>query len=196
MRRTLLVMALTAGAFAPGTASATSLRGTFSSCPESSFDNLLGRSPRNVEVGDPTFQYTYNGVLRNDAGDPVPNFPREAVELRILAPCQNPIILNPDADSDAQGRIQWGVAALDQGGGSCMGGSVVEIIIIGIGLVWILDSVTSPDEDGNGIVDLGDFSTFRLAFNSGSPLYQGDLDGDGLVALTDLAYFRKHFNAI
>ncbi len=32
---------------------------------QSTFGNRLGRSPKNVAVGNPVFQYTYSGVLRN-----------------------------------------------------------------------------------------------------------------------------------
>jgi hypothetical protein len=165
---------------------------------QSSFGPFVGRSPNNVAVGNPIFQYTYAGVLRNAAGQPISGFDNADVELRILAPCQNPIVLNPDADSDANGNVVWGVAAMQAaGGGSCQGvgpdAPVVEVHVLGIGLFESLNSVTSPDEDGNDIVDLGDFVTLRAAFLTGSPLYQGDLNGDGLITLADISFFQQHF---
>ena len=69
--------------------------------------NRLGRSPKNVEVANPTFQYTYSGVLQDEEGEPIPNWPANDIRLEINAPCQNPAHIQPDGPSDANGNITW-----------------------------------------------------------------------------------------
>jgi hypothetical protein len=71
----------------------------------------------------------------------------------------------------------------------------VEVHVIGIGLFWTLVSMSSPDIDGINCTDLVDFATMRTAFNNGGPLYIGDQDGDGDVDLQDFTYVVRHFNA-
>src|SRR5262245_51741068 len=85
---------------------------------QSTFGNRLGRSPKNVEVANPTFQYTYSGVLKNSADAPISGWPASDIVLEINAPCQNPVSLNPVANSDANGNVTWNAVKLDQGGGS------------------------------------------------------------------------------
>src|SRR5687767_8432585 len=60
------------------------------------FQSRLGRSPRNTEVANPTFQYTYRGTLRNSFDVPIVNWPANDIQLQINSPCQNPISLHPD----------------------------------------------------------------------------------------------------
>jgi hypothetical protein len=163
---------------------------------QSTFDSRLGRSPKNLEVGDPNFDYTFSGTLRNAAGQPVANWPANDIELEINAPCQNPVVLNPSGASDANGNVIWNAARLDQGGGSCTGTAVVEIRLVSVGLFRTLNAVTSPDEDGGGSIALGDLAVFQVAFVNGGPQYQGDLNlSGGLPDLGDLATFQKHFVA-
>jgi hypothetical protein len=158
------------------------------------FDDDLGRSPSNVEAGDPTFQYAFRGTLRGPNGHPVPSYPAEAIELAIRPPCQNPIVLNPDGPSSPAGEIVWGAAKLDQaGGGSCIGSGVVEIRLVGLGPFKHLDQVTSPDQVGDGTVDVVDLVIWQRAFVNQGPDYQGDLDLDGTIAVTDLTVFQRHF---
>ena len=160
------------------------------------FGNRLGRSPKNVEVANPTFQYTYSGVLRNSAGAPIAGWPAADIVLEINAPCQNPVSLNPVANSDANGNVTWNAVKLDQGGGSCTGANSADVRIISIGVFKTLTSVTSPDEDGGGTIALADLSTFQQAFVNGSPQYQGDLNLNGSAPdLADLAFFQQHFVA-
>jgi hypothetical protein len=70
----------------------------------------------------------------------------------------------------------------------------VEIRVLGVVLAT-LDSVTSPDQDGDGLVALNDLQTWQTAFVGQSPLYQGDLDFDGEIALGDLVRWQSHFVA-
>ncbi len=167
----------------------------------SSFDNFLGRSPQNVGVGA-LYEYNYHGVLRNAANQPIANFPRAQVHLSIEGGCQNPGVFSPDFDSDINGNIIWGTATSDaMGGGSCLGSApaapVVVISIDNLGVFKTLLAVTSPDEDGlGGNASLQDFITFKNAFNSGSPLYQGDLNLSGAISLQDLTFFQHHFNTL
>jgi len=163
---------------------------------QSTFGNRLGRSPKNVEVANPTFQYTYSGVLRNAVGAPIAGWPLTDIVLEINAPCQNPVSLNPIANSDANGNVTWNAVKLDQGGGSCTGANVADVRIISIGVFKTLTSVTSPDEDGNGSIALADLSTFQQAFVNAGPQYQGDLNLNGSAPdLGDLSFFQQHFVA-
>ncbi len=163
---------------------------------ESTFDARLGRSPKNVEVNDPVFEYTYTGVLRNAAGQPVPNWPVADIELEIKAPCQNPVVLNPSSTGGG-GEVTWDRVKLDQGGGACTGTAVVEIRIVSIGLFKTLNEVTSPDEDGDTNVSLTDLTLFQAAFRNGGPSHQGDLNrSGGPPDLADLSFFQKHFRAL
>ena len=163
---------------------------------QSTFGNRLGRSPKNVEVANPVFQYTYSGVLRNAAGQPIPNWPANDIRLDINAPCQNPVQLLADGPSDANGNVAWGVVKLDQGGGSCLAANVVQVRILSIGVFKSLGEVTSPDQNGDGFVALPDLGAFQAAFVNGGPQYQGDLDlQGGAPNLSDLSFFQRHFTS-
>ena len=163
---------------------------------QSSFGNRLGRSPKNVEVGNATFQYTYSGVLRNSVGAPIAGWPAADILLEINAPCQNPVQLTPVGNSDANGNVTWNAVKLDQGGGSCAGANVADVRIVSIGIFKTLTSVTSPDEDGNGVIALPDLGTFQSAFTSGGPAHQGDLNlSGGVPDIGDLGFFQQHFVA-
>ena len=168
----------------------------FPSPKMSTWDARLGRSPRNLEVAHPSFQYSFNGTLRNELGQAIPNWPASDIVLEIRTPCQNPVTLHPDGNTDINGLVQWGAAKLDQGGGSCSGPQMAIVRLLSIGIFKVLNSVTSPDQDGNAFVDLGDLSTFQQAFVNGSPLYQGDLNlSGGVPDLADLTFFQRHFVA-
>ncbi len=157
------------------------------------FDECLGRSPKN-STADPTGQYTFHGTLNDGTGAPVPNYPASSVELEIMGGCQNPVILNPDGPSDANGNIVWGVNTLNQGGGACIGSGVVDIRV-NVQSFATLDDVRSPDEDGDTFVALSDLQAWQVAFVAQAPLYQGDLDCDTFIALSDLSRWQKHFVA-
>jgi hypothetical protein len=163
---------------------------------QSTFGNRLGRSPKNVEVANPTFQYTYTGVLRNAVGAPIAGWSAADILLEINAPCQNPVQLTPIANSDANGNVVWNANKLDQGGGSCTGAAVADVRIVSIGIFKTLNEVTSPDENGSTVIDIVDLGVFQQAFVNGGPGYQGDLNlSGGLPDVADLGFFQTHFNA-
>ncbi len=164
---------------------------------QSTFGNRLGRSPKNNEVtGGAAFQYTYSGTLRNAVGAPIANWPLADIRLEINAPCQNPVQLNPIANSDANGVVTWNAAKLDQGGGSCIGAGVADVRIVSIGIFKTLNEVTSPDEDGSTVIDIIDLGIFQQAFTNGTPTYQGDLNlSGGPPDVADLGFFHHHFVA-
>ncbi len=157
------------------------------------FDDQLGRSPRNEAVA-PAHQYTFSGILRDSFGNPMPGYPASMVELKIIAPCQNPVTFLPDGASNSHGELFWGPQTLTQGGGSCAAAATVRIEVYSM-LFKTLDAVTSPDQDGDGLVALSDLQTWQVAFVSQGPTYQGDLDFDGLIALSDLQRWQNHFVA-
>jgi hypothetical protein len=162
------------------------------------WDSRLGRSPKNVEVGDPRLQYVFRGTLIDEYGAPVVFWPAMDIELEIMTPCQNPIVLNPDADSNPDGSLVWGAGKLDQGGGSCAGSAVVELRIVSLGVVYHrLDHVTSPDQDGDGLINLRDLGALQEAFfpPPPGPLYRADLNLDGEMNIADLGFLQSHFFA-
>ncbi len=167
-------------------------------CGQSSIDTpaKLGRSPKNVEVNDPLFQYTFKLTVRNAAGTPIANWAAADVALEVLAPCQNPFAgLNPNGASDANGKFTWGPTSLDRPGGSCTGANVARVRIISANCTYNLNSVTSPDEDGDNLVALADLSVFQQSFVNQNNPHQGDLNFDGAIALSDLQYYQRHFTA-
>jgi hypothetical protein len=154
----------------------------------------LGRSPKNFDVANP-FQYTLRFTLRNEAGVPIYNWPRQDITLDVLAPCQNPFAgLNPTSVLGA--TMIWDPIALDRPGGSCTGPNVVRVRIISLNCDRYLNAVTSPDEDGDAQVALADLAVFQQAFVTGGPPYQGDLNlSGGAPDLGDLSFFQRHFVA-
>jgi hypothetical protein len=167
-------------------------------CTQSSIDTpaRLGRSPKNVEVANATFQYTFKLTVRNSAGTPLANWPANDVTLSVLAPCQNPFALvNPNGPSDANGKFTWGPASLDRPGGSCTGAGVVAVRIISVPCNYVLNAVTSPDEDGDNAIALADLSILQQSFFNQNNPHQGDLNFDGSISLGDLSFLQVHFNA-
>ena len=194
MKRTLiLIAAVCAVQVAGGTAVA-----QYPDCNQSFVipPARLGLSPKNLEVAT-QFQYTLRMQLWNMAGAPEANWPAGDIVLEVAAPCPNPFTgLNPNGPSNANGIITWGPIELDRPGGSCAGANVVHIRIISVNCDYFLNSVTSPDEDGDGLVALADLSVFQQAFVNGGPTHQGDLNlSDGRPDLGDLGFFQRHFVA-
>lgn len=159
----------------------------------STFDDHVGRSPVNGGVAQ-VYQYVFSGVLRDNQGTPIVAYPANLTELIILSPCQNPVILNPDTQTNAFGELTFGPLTLEQGGGSCSGPGIVELRVFGVTFKQI-DSVSSPDQNGDGLVALSDLQVWQQAFVQQTPLYQGDLDFDDVIALSDLALWQAHFTA-
>jgi len=167
-------------------------------CTQSSIDTpaRLGRSPKNVEVNDPTFQYTFKLTVRNAAGTPIPGWQASDVTLAVAAPCQNPFAgLNPNDVSDGNGKFTWGPLSLDRPGGSCSSANVVIVRIISANCTYNLNSVTSPDEDGNNLIALSDLQDLQVSFVNQNNPYQGDLNFDGVISLGDVLFFQRHFVA-
>jgi hypothetical protein len=161
---------------------------------QSTWDQCIGRSPKN-STADPSAQYVYMGVLRDNTGAPVPNYDPNLVTLSIDAPCANPVAnLHPDGPSNPSGEVIWGVATLNQGGGACASAGVV-VINVDAQVFETLDDVRSPDEDGDTLIALNDLQVWQIAFVNQTPVYQGDLDCDGFIALGDLSFWQKHFVA-
>jgi hypothetical protein len=159
------------------------------------WDARIGRSPKNLEVGEPAVQYVLHGVMRDQVGKPIANWPASMVELEIFPACGNPIVLNPDSDSTADGDVQWGPAKLDQGGGACAGFQVAEIRIVTVGVARTYFELMSPDGNGDGIIGLQDLGTFQQSFVTQTNPHFGDLNLDGVIDLRDLGFFQRHFTA-
>jgi hypothetical protein len=160
---------------------------------QSTFDEYVGRSPVNGSV-DPVHQYTFHGVLRDNQGIPVVAYPANLIELEILAPCANPVVLNPDAATNVNGELFFGPLTMQQGGGSCGAPVVAEVRVNGL-VFASYDRIASPDQNGDGLVALSDLQIWQQAFVQQTPLYQGDLDFDDVIALSDLAFWQAHFTA-
>jgi hypothetical protein len=161
---------------------------------QSTWSPQLGRSPKNLEVG-PEFQYMARGVLRDAQGVPVAHFPAELIALDILPACGNPVVLHPDADSNAEGIVVWGAAKFDQGGGACAGDLEAAIRITGLGVFKIYHLIMSPDGNGDGLIGLPDLGTFQHSFVTQTNPQFGDLNLDEEIGLRDLGFFQHHFTA-
>jgi hypothetical protein len=90
--------------------------------------------------------------------------------------------------------MTWPAAMFDTPGGACVAPAAF-VTIIPIGCVLAVPYVTSPDEDGNGIITLSDLGSFQAAFVGPGPLANGDLNRDGVIGLADLGFFQRHFVA-
>lgn len=163
---------------------------------QSTADAKVGRSPKNVEVANPIFQYVLRMVVRNAAGQPISGYAAQNdMAFEVLAPCQNPFLVMADGPSDANGNIQWGVPKLDQQGGSCTGPAMAKIHSLALGEFKTYTEVTSPNEDGDAFVALADLTLWQQSFVSQTNSYRGDLNLDNIIALTDLTLFQNHFVA-
>jgi hypothetical protein len=195
----VLVAAFLLAAAAPQPAAGASASPDTSSIPDVNFttwDERVGRSPTNVEVGHPASQYTFHGALRDHVGNPINGWPANDIVLEINLPCPNPVALHPDGPSNFAGEVTWSAVKLDQGGGSCIGPMVAAVRFVSIGIYKTFNEVTSPDQDGNGFIALPDLGVFQQAFVNGGPQYQGDLNlSGGPPDLVDLGVFQRHFIA-
>jgi hypothetical protein len=73
---------------------------------------------------------------------------------------------------------------------------VADVRIVSIGIFKTLNEVTSPDENGSGVIDIVDLGIFQQAFTTGAPQYQGDLNlSGGPPDVADLGFFQQHFTA-
>lgn len=161
----------------------------------SSFPTRVCRSPNNGTV-PPTWQYTVEVYLRTAEGNPVAGWPVDQVSMDIHN-CPNPRHnLAPEGASGPEGKLVW-IDGLDSGGSyEVSGGSVVDLDLDygadGVGHLYSYDSVTSPDEDGDADVDEDDFAIWNDAFETGGPLYRGDLNRDDAITWDDYSWMQAH----
>jgi hypothetical protein len=132
-------------------------------------------------------------------GDPVPNYPAEDIFLvdRVgdLAPCNGGTI--PDHDTDAEGRTRWTNPL--RTGGHVEPGDENQVTFFVNG--WYLDPpslldfhLNSPDLNGDGAVNLIDFSIFSENY-FGLYDYAYDFRWDGTINLSDLAFFSQSYGS-
>jgi hypothetical protein len=166
-------------------------------------------SPKNIFV-PASCKCRFEGILRDAQGVPIQNFPASQVVLDFVA-CGNastrPLDRIPaDENSDANGLVYWEVGLHFGGADPCqvlvrVQGDVFATVLGHQGLppAGIDGGVRSFDENGDGLVALGDLSTFQQEFvNNGQRFdYRGDfaMPCDGVTALSDLGCFQVHFTA-
>ncbi|MGD8394869.1 MAG: hypothetical protein PVF43_05270 [Candidatus Eiseniibacteriota bacterium] len=68
---------------------------------------------------------------------------------------------------------------------------IVEVSVVGL-TFKTLDSVASPDEDGDGLIAVNDLQIWQQAFVTQAPLHQDDLDLDAVIAVSDRALWQVH----
>ncbi|MEN8007142.1 MAG: hypothetical protein ABFS42_09005 [Candidatus Krumholzibacteriota bacterium] len=119
--------------------------------------------------------------------EPVPNFPREDMWLVSLggglAMCQGGTIA--DSNTDVDGHTQWSLPL--KAGGWDDGNS--RVVVNGVELgdpAGLTVNFSSPDIDGNLVVNLSDVTLFAMDF-FGPYVFRSDLHHDGAVNLSDLA---------
>jgi len=165
-------------------------------------------SPKNVCVPAPC-RCRLEGILRDSQGVPIPNFPASQVLLDFGA-CSNPSTrpmnrVPADENSDVDGRVYWEVGLNFGGADPCAVVVRVQNQVFatisghqGLPPNGIDGGVRSPDQNGDGLVALGDLSVFQQEFtNVGQRFdYRGDmtLPCDGATALADLSCFQVHFS--
>jgi len=164
-------------------------------------------SPKNVCV-PASCRCRFEGILRDGQGVPIPNFPASQVVLDFGA-CGNPSTrpmdrVPADENSNVNGLVYWEVGLNFGGADPCQVVVRVQNQIFatipghqGLPPDQIDGGVRSPDQNGDGLVALGDLSTFQQEFvNTGTRLdYRGDISPpcDGATALADLSCFQVHF---
>ena len=113
-------------------------------------------------------------------------------------------LVSADENSNINGLVYWEVGLTFGGADPCqvlvrVQGDVFATVPGHQGLppAEIDGGVRSPDQNGDGLVALGDLSIFQQEFvNNGQRLdYRGDLSRpcDGVTALADLSCFQIHF---
>jgi hypothetical protein len=176
---------------------------------QSTWNNLVGCSPKNT-TAPVASRYTFQGTLRDGAGAPIANFPAAQLELD-FGSCLNQSTrpqnqIAADADSDVNGVVRWNSALNFGGGDPCAVRVLVQNVVFktlaadqGLPGPSLDGGIRSVDENGDGLVALGDLSTFQQEFvNTGTRHdFRGDLGPtfDGLTALADLSTFQQHFTA-
>jgi hypothetical protein len=124
---------------------------------------------------------------------PVENFPYQDIWISDpgtgeLWLCQGGSVA--DANTDANGHTT--ISGVVYSGGHTETGTLVFVAGIPVDVAGPLPlDFVSPDIDGDGDVDIQDFSRFGQDF--GTSALQSDLVSDGLVDLADFGAFGRHF---
>jgi hypothetical protein len=157
-------------------------------------DNVVA-CPAGCEIY--TNDLAFSLAIMDAQGRPIQGYPPDNVEFVVSGTnvflCDGPT-LHPDAPSDENGMM---FISYDEIGGSdpevllhcSINGETLDDHLV----FWL----TSYDLDGDGDVDLGDFSIFAPAYPSseGDPNYSEfcDYDSDGDIDLTDFSMFTTHW---
>jgi hypothetical protein len=136
-----------------------------------------------------TVDATIHVELLNDIGDPIVGYPAEDMYLDTwtlpdLSSCSSLNIA--DGPTDADGRTTFSQPLL--AGGQCLAPDQIVVAIAGSPYPADLPlTITSPDLDGDLMVNLTDVSMMVQAL--GDDDAPADFDQDGAVDLTDIAIF-------
>ena len=131
--------------------------------------------------------------LRDFQGFPIANFPWEDIWLETdagLVPCSWGI--HPDDNTDVNGMTRWTLPA--PAGGHSEG--PVFVLVNGSRLTsndGLPLRFTSPDINGDLVVNLADVSLFTYDFYTLNPS-RSDFNGDGQLNLADIAHLAQAFS--
>jgi hypothetical protein len=162
----------------------------------------IGASPANLDV-NPTYQYRYVYVLRDQYGNPISGFPASLVELdfsRCTEPSTRPLDRIPgDGPSNANGEMIWSVGLAFGGNDPC------SIDVLAQGHVFHTipgadpGGLRSTDITGDGVIALADLATWQSAFTGSIPptpcLCDVGQPFDDICSLYDLVFWQQHFVA-
>ncbi len=163
------------------------------------FPVSVGRSPKNNTVPS-GYRYRLSVVLKDGGGTPIEKWTNSRMPMDIAAAAGNGSTGNLPVHGLGDVAGKWTYAAGLNTGGSYAdlgGGDVVTIWIdyFNDGTFYkfrTFSSISSPDENGDGVINATDETTFNAAFNSGSPLHEGDMNPDGAIGLTDVTWYQQH----
>jgi len=146
-------------------------------------------APPNVVVcpsGDASVQATFYDAAGNPcAFEPVTMWITPFAQSTMWFAAGQPTTIN--ATTDALGVATFYVAT----GGCSQAAAAVGFYDSAGTLLASVSTVSSPDMDASGRVQLTDFTLFQAAFLTGDPC--ADFDADGTVGLGDYAFFQQHF---
>jgi len=133
--------------------------------------------------------------LRDPTGSAIVNYPREDLWLETagggVVPCIGGLIA--DQHTDANGMTLWTNPPV--AGGYSQG--PILVLVNGSALTsnpGLPLRITSPDINGDLVVNLADLAILAPDFYSGYN-FRSDLNGDDLLNLTDISIFAQHLGA-